>query len=348
MRFFVRPSSVILFNMYGKTLSLFLFLVLIALVGNIFLQREFAERAIREAEADVSAGNYLASIAKYENVKSRAFGDLKEEAAERLEASKEFLVAEANFKKAKEAAEEGDWLKTKVLLSEDPALVNSAFSHYEEAINLFLEASEKVRALEKKIEAELEQLKREAAQEKKLRETVETQVVETKSKLEATITEKKKTEEALRSEIEEQSEAAEKARAEAEAERLAKFKNELDVYVSMLLKGNGHLDSALVEVGNKKDTTALLFVGQAKALFDEAELRGKDLRDARTPESLKEQAEKLLTAASLFIDASRRIGNLVFYIGKESDPQFNTLKQEAAEKRNSAEKFIQELKNFVR
>ncbi|MBI2109015.1 MAG: hypothetical protein HYT93_02420 [Parcubacteria group bacterium] len=334
--------------MYTKTLVTFVVLVALSLVGNLFLQKSFSKRLVKEAGKELAAGNYLSSLAKYNSAAERTFGETSALAEQKTEEAKDLLVAGVNFEKAKKAAEEGDWLETKALLTGDPAVINTSFVYYREAIELFLEASEKVKALEEKIDTELKKLKVEAAEEKKLRENAEVKITETQTQLQSTIAEKTKTEQVLRSEIEQKASEAAQAKAQAEAERLQKFKNELDVYVSMLTKGNGYLTNALFEIN--KSTSSFLIIGiveQAKALFDEAEIRGKNLLDERTPESLKTYVQKLLQASALFLDASQRMGSLV-YTGKENESEFQRLSQEISEGRNTALQITQELQNFVR
>ncbi len=315
--------------MYAKTLIAFIVLVSAAGVGTVFLQKQLSVQIAEDASEKFQAGNYLASLVGYSSVKDRAIKQAVPAVEQKIEQSKELLIAEVNFQKARRAADEGNWLEAKALLAGDASMINTSFTYYQDAIDLFLEASDKVKALEQKIDAELKQLKVEAGEEKKKREHAETTIAETRAELTTTIAEKTKTEEVLRGEIQEKTGEALKAKAEAEAERLGKFKNELGVYISMLMKGNAYIADALTEINRAKDTTALLFVGQGKALFDEVSIRGQDILEERTPENFKEYT-------------------LVFYIGKEDGAEFQALMNEITERRNAATGILRELQNFVR
>jgi len=115
----------------------------------------------------------------------------------------------------------------------------------------------------------------------------------------------------------------------------------------MLAKGNNYLNDALVEIDNGKDTTAFVFISQGKTLFDEVKLRGQELLEQRTQEEYEIYVNKLMQAASLLIDASRRTGSLVFYIGKETESEFEALLNEIKERKNIAHKLIEEIKSFI-
>ncbi|MBI2047556.1 MAG: hypothetical protein HYT27_00295 [Parcubacteria group bacterium] len=334
--------------MYTKTLVAFLSLIFIAGTGTILLQKEFSQYLARKADKEFSAGNYLASLVGFKKAEERVLLGGALEVQQKIKESKELLVAEVNFEKAKKAAEEGDWLEAKALLAGDPAMINTTFLHYQEAIDLFLEASEKVKVLEEIIDSELKKLKTEAAIEKERRESAEGKILQTQTQLQSTIAEKTKTEEVLRSEIEQKASEVEKVKAEVEVERLKKFKNELDVYVSMLVKGDGYLASALSEIEKENESTLLVvgIIELGKGLFDEANIRGEDMLAERTPDNLKTHVQKLLQATALLSDVSKKMGSLV-YVGKENESEFQNLKQEITERRNTATQLTQELQNFV-
>ncbi len=332
---------------YKRTLFLFLMLVVFTVGSGFLVQKGFFKYLEDAAYEELSAGNYLASVIAYNKLKEYAPKSASLNLQEKIEESERLLVAESNFKKAQMAAEEGDWLQVKTLLTGDATMINTSFKHYEDAINLFIEASEKVKDLEAKIGKELTSLKQEALEEKGLREKAEARASETKNTLEAKIVEKEKSEVELRAQITTVAKERERAEQEARNEKRAKFINELSLYVGMLEKGNGYLDSALLDVDAKKDTSALVSLSQGKALFDEVTARGASFLNERTPKEYVSFTQKLLQAASLLTDASRHIGNLVFYMNEKESNEFKTFFAGAKERRQTATALILEIRSLI-
>lgn len=316
--------------------------------GSGFLVQKGLFKYLEEAAyEELSAGNYLASVIAYNKLKEYAPKSASPDLQNKIEEAEKLLVAESNFKKAQIAAEEGDWLKVKALLTGEATMINTSFNHYEEAINLFIEASEKVKSLEIKIEKELTALKEEALEEKGLREKAEARASETKNTLQATIAEKEKSEIRLREQITTVAKERERAVQEARDERRAKFINELSLYVGMLEKGNGYLDSALADIDALKDTSALSYVSKAKDKFTEVNTRANIFLTERTPSEFKQHTQKLLQAATLLTDASRHIGSLVSYIDVKDGEEYKKFFIGAKERRLTAISLINELRSFI-
>ncbi|MAG12518.1 hypothetical protein CL630_01770 [bacterium] len=336
---------------YFKALMAFLLLTALLSGGYAVFQREFLENMKQRAVQELGDGNYLASILQLNELKEISEDESVIESAELdIQKAQDLLVAEKNFEKAKTAAEEGDWLVTKTILEGDAAVINTSFKYYQEAIDLFLEASEKIKYLEEKIDTEIRKLKDEAVEEKKLRETAEAQAAETQEQLETTIEERAIAETVLKRQIRENESKVELAKGEIATERLEKFKNELDVYREMLVTGIGHLDNALGEVENNNNTNAFALisvVSQGKTLFDEVEVLGQELLEQRTPKEHKIYTNKLMQAAALLIEASQRTVSLVFSDMGGTESEFETLLNEIKQRKNTALQLIQEIQNFI-
>lgn len=328
-------KGVVLFSILG--------LLTTSSVGIYFLAKSHvAESLEKEALEHFEKGDYLASVVNFSNLEKKSPND--HEALEtKIIESKDFLVAQEVLKKAQKAAGEGEWLKTKVLLEESGAMLDSSFNGYTNATDLYTEAIEKVRTLEKKIEREIAALREEARIEKGERREAEEKTTKTQKELEKTLSLKEKTEESLEAQKQETS----KAKEETEKERLKKFVLELKVYADMLVRGSGYLESALGEIENGKDTGALIFLNQGKVLFNEADEKGDDLLKNRTPEARKDSVEKLLQAAAIFVTASRNLGSAVVYIDEKESNEFKKFFENGVIAKNNGRNLLTELAAFV-
>ncbi len=347
--FVYKVSCDILHSMNTHVRVVFFFLALVLMVGGggTLLEKGFLKSVEERAGRELASGDYLASVIEYNKLKEHTDGVLTPEIQHKIEEAEKLLIAEANFNTAKKAAEEGDWLKVRALLTGEATMINTSFTQYEEAIELYIKASEKVKNLEEKIGTELASLKDEALTEKTKREKAEEQVSETKNTLQTTIAEKERKE----TQLIEQITVAEKGKAEAEqkalAERNAKFANELNLYLGMLEKGNGYLSSALAEIEALKDGPALSYVSDAKSQFTEVNTQGNIFLSERTPEEFKSHTQKLLQASALLTDASRYVGSLVSYMDIKDGEEYKKFFAGAKERRQTAVSLINELRVLV-
>lgn len=329
--------------------ALVFFLILVFLTGSVgvLIHKGFLNSIKEQASLEFSSGNYLASLASYNRLKEYDPHASLEGVQYKIEEASRFLVADANFASAKKAAEEGDWFAVKALLGGDPSVINTSFAHYEEAIDLFITASKKVGDLEVRIDKELKTLQGEALQEKGKRKEAEEKALKAEDKLEATIAEKEKKESELRTHITEVEKEKEAALKKAKEEQKAKFVNELLLYVGLLEKGNGFLDSALADIDALKDTSALSYVSKAKDQFTEVSTRGEKFLAERTRDEYKIYTQKLLQAAALLIDASRHVGSLVAYMDIKDGDEYKKFLLSSKDRRQTALALLNELHSFI-
>jgi len=325
----------------------FIVVAVLSLVG-VFMAGSYsvvdsiiARGLYKKAAEEFQNGNYAAALNLYGHIEENDSDGV--DAKEKIEEARKLLVAEDTFQKARKAAEGGDWLEVKALLQKSDATLNPSFKLYEEAIDLYIESANRVKELEEKIDAELAQFRAEALTEKTKRKQAEEEKEEVKTQLETTISQKEQREK----ELEESLSKTEAARAEAEAkaqdERLQKFLSEVALYVSMLEKGNGHLEDAREEISEKKDTTALVLINQGKVLFDEVRVRAEELLANRTEEGHEGGVQKILQAVAILIDASRSLGNAVFYIEEQDTEEFSQFLVDARNNQSTALKLLGEL-----
>jgi len=297
------------------------------------------------AKEELSAGNYLASLFHFSDVKKNSVDESVAE--ENIDEVKDLLVAEEIFERAQTASQSGDWFETKTLLQKSDATLNSSFKYYEEALELYIEAAEKVKDLEAKIEGELAALRQEALEEKTQRAQIEKKKAQVEQKLEITIVEGERREEELQTRIIESEALRVEAEHKAVQEALEKFLNELSLYVAMLVKGSGYLDDALLEIDIGRDIAAFVLINQGKVLFDEVRVRGEELLANRTPDEYKEYVNKLLQASALLIDASRAFANAVFYIDQKDSDEFAKFLNNGKERQKTALQLIAEIQNLI-
>ena len=316
--------------MYRKVLISIVLILLITL-GGVFAYSSYSEgKFLSEANSAFNKGNYLAALASY-FVLNEDKDDLSLEL--KLQQAKESLIVEENFKRAKAAAEEGDWLETKYLLSEVKPIVDSDL--YEKVLVLYQEASLKVEALEIKIAAEMQLLRDEAVQVKLQREQAEKETAEIAGKLSEV--EKAK-------ELVEQEAAA--AQQEVVIERMLKFKNELSLLIDLLDSGSDLVLDGIVQIESDNDSIALTFLNQARTLFSNVQEHGEDLKLNRTPESAVFEVDVLLSTTSLLKKAVLSLGSATIFIEEQDDTFYQYLNDGKAFY-NSGIENIAQLKGFV-
>ena len=309
---------------------------------HLFLQSANSSDLTSAAFQSFESGDYETSLANFNTLKKETDSP-GQTVLVKIEESKDLLVAKEIFEIAKKAADQGEWLEVKALLERSAATTNTSFHEYQEAVALYVTAAEKVRSLEKKIVQELSALKQEALAEKKGREEVLHEVSVTKKELESTLLQKEQTEAALQV----QKSETIKAKEEAEKEKIKKFGAELGVYVGMLTQGREYLDNAIVEIDAGKDATPPILISQGKVLFTEVKEKGENLLASRTPETHKEQTQKLLQAVALFIESSRGLGSAVLYMDNKEDPGFTVPFAKGKRERNDASQIVSGLQTFI-
>ena len=294
----------------------------LALAGSYkFFEIQYINDLEQSASDALSAGNYLASLEQYASLKNgKAPETLDVET--KITESKNLLVAEEVLARAQKAKEDGEWFAVKALLEDGDATTNASFSQYEEAVALYLEAANKVKDLEEKIEAELAKFRQEAASEKARRETaeekkeaVEEKIATVEAELKTTIQEKEQTSAAL------QVVTSEKIEAERQAarERFLKFLNEVELYANMLTRADGHLNDATKEIEDRRDISALIFLDRGSVLLDEVKGRTEELLANRTEEQYKGEVQTLLQSDTLLIVAARSFRDATFYVGRDDE-----------------------------
>ncbi|MBI1999218.1 MAG: hypothetical protein HYS74_01000 [Parcubacteria group bacterium] len=321
-----------------------------ALLGGSYyvIQSQVVGTLEKKATEALVSGDYLASLRHLEDLRESAPKEASLRSVdEKITEAKNLLLADEILTKARTAAENGDWFQVKALLQQGDATTNTSFTHYKEAIDLYVAAANKVRELEEKIDAELSQFREEALTEKTKRQAAEQKVTQTTQQLETTVAEKQASEQKLQQEISIVSAEKDVAERMAEQERLSKFLNEIDLYLSMLGRGVRYLDDAIVEIDEGKDTTALALLNQGKALFDEVSMRTNELLVNRTENAYKPQVTNLLQAATVLVSAARSFGSAVFYIDQKDGDEFQKFMSDGRQSRAASVKLMDDLRAFI-
>lgn len=292
-----------------KAVAIIVILIIPLLIGGFFAQKSYSlSQFLKQADAAFESGNYMAALANYFSLQESDPGN--NEIAEKIENTKELLVAKENFKKAKEAAERGDWLSVKPLLLDIP---DSSNSLYEEMLSLYQEAAEKVKVLEDKIAFEIAALKNEATRTKREREKALAEALAIEVQL--------KNVQAQKEEIERQAQIAQQETEDAlkliEEERVAKFFNELSLLIDLLKNGENLLSQAISHIESGNNITALSFLNQARSLFDNVKEHGQDLKENRTPEQYMSTTEKLLESSSLFASSVLNLASATIFFPED-------------------------------
>lgn len=292
----------------------------------------------KSADSAFQKGDYLTALVKYSTLQDK---HETEETFGKIEKTKKFIVAEENFLRAKEASEEGDWLEVKPLI-DDARVADPNFKYYDDVRKLYSEASDKIEFLEKKIEGEIQILKKEAETQKLEKEAAKSETERIRTNLEATISEKEKYE----SLADESERRAKEALREAEKERFEKFLNELSLLVEMAENGDAYLEDAINDIDNNKDTSAFVFINQARILFDNVKKNANELKQNRTPVENLAMADGLLQSAGYFISSSRNLANAVIYIDEKND-NFYLYFDQGKSLKNSAAKELDKIRGFI-
>jgi len=337
------------------------------LVAGIFgaysLTRNYSfENLKQNALGEIEGGNYAAALVLYDKLREASAEDTEIEA--QFEEVKKLIVAEENFLKARQFAESGGWFEVWVLLKESDALSNSHFKYQSEALELYQRAEEQTESLEKETLNKFSRLQQIAEVEKSKRKQAEQNRVQTESELENTRAQKQQTEEALQSAkslLEESEVKIDEAQSRfefeqnkvqalnqvAERERLEKFLNEFRVYVGMLDKGNEYLDLTLSEINQEKDITALIFISQGKVLFDEVNIKVRELRTKRTPAQYIEHVDKIIQATRLFSDSIKSLRIAVIYIEEQQNNDFSNQFYQGKSLKAEARVLLDQVKQFI-
>ncbi len=310
----------------------------------VIAEREAQASLVEEGKRALADGNYLASLVSFSELKSKVPNDpaIADGAAQ----SEEFLVADKLLVRARAAAEEGDWLSVRALLEASGAATKSSFAGYDEALTLLANATAKVSILEEKITSELLLLKQEASAERNARQLLQSEKSRVETRFETARQENEARETALKEKLSETASEAQAAKEVADKERLQKFVNELAVYVGLLENGMKDLDSARADADAKRDTSALIYLNQGNAFFDEVREKAEGLLASRTPSGLENRVRDLVKAGTLLVSASRSFGNMVLYIDEEGG-DFNAHKVAGQLTQADAGKLVQELKSFI-
>ncbi len=299
--------------------------------GGYYISKSRSLVSLRQnIDKSIAEGDYLAALASYNVLKNAAPRDVGLQ--EKIAVASRFLVAEENFKNAKQAAERDDWETVRALLQVSDALTSPAFKYYEEAKQLYVTAEAlaagavhktavTISSLEEK--AASSELRRQALEKNKttlegVLSATEVRAADAQKKLSETETAAKETASQL---------VAEQSHTKALLEQVAKesqqkFFNELKVYRDMAAKGNTQLQNAMTEINGSRDVTALVYVSQGRILFDEAKGKVVDMRANRTPASYQARVEDLTNALGSFIDAAKQVRNAVVYIDEQSGSDF--------------------------
>ena len=305
--------------------------------GGYYVSKRVSLNSLRASVgSSLSQGNYLAALAAYNELKSSSPSE--EGLQEKIAEAGRLLVAEENFKKAKEAGEREDWETARALLKESEALKNSFFSHYKEAKELYEVAEALAASAAHKTAVTIREYESKAVVEKAKRE--ETEIA--RRTLEGTLKEKEKSLTAK------QFEAAETGKRLVETEKAAeetknqltkeqartkilleavanesrqKFINELRAYRDMAEKGKLQLQNAITEINGSRDVTALIYVSQGKILFEEARTKTAEFRGRAAPE-YQSRVDELTKALDIFLEDAKQLRNAVVYIDDQKSANF--------------------------
>lgn len=315
-------------GMARKSSLIALALVLLLAGGGgffIFVTKLSFKNLEKEAFAALESGNYAAALALYDNLKEGTPDDAVLDGV--IEEIKSFLVAEANYASAKEAADEGRWFDVRALLRGSAAVENADFISYAGAKTLFEQAEAEIAALTEENTSLIAELEETAAEEAARRRQTEAErvqaVAELKTQLQETAAAKENIQAELQSaktELTQSQEEIQKAQSEyererakaqalaeaAERERHANFLADLEGYVGTINNGVDKLRTAAAELSNGDGTTAHSRIIEAKALFEEARAVG-DLRERNVAKEYQTAADTALRAILHFQDAAKHL-----------------------------------------
>jgi len=325
-------------------------------------QRSSPEELERNAQEEFDSGNYVAALALYNKLQENSPEDALIEAT--LQELQELLIAEDNFLKAKQAAENEQWYDVRALLQVNETTSNAKFKYSKEGAELRGQAEEEIESLEQETATQIANLQQTVVEEKSTRAAAEQMNSQTEIKLQETIAQKQQTEDVLQStkellkesekkitetqsQLEREHKIAQALAQEAERERFEKFLNEVKVYAEMLKRGDEYLGLSFDEIDQTKDIPALIYIAQSKVLFDEVYTNVLELRSNRTPSRYSERADEVVQAAALFIDSSKSLRNAVIYIEEKQGGEFSNHFNQGKNLKDKAKVLLQQTEQFI-
>lgn len=331
-------------------------------VGGYYLVKADGVRTLTQAfESSLEAGDYLAALGAAGNLRTE--GAITPELEEQIAKTARLLVAEDAYKKAKTALDEGRYADAGALLKDSPAIKDVAFKYFDEATQVYEEAealaageahktSVTISTLEEK--AKTANAKNTALQKKStvLEGTVKTQqqAIATQNAL-VTATQKKLEESQKEAEAKQAELVIEQARAKDLMEAVAKesrqkFVNEVKVYRDMAVRGKTELDNAISEINNSRDVTALVYLSQAKVLFEEAKKKVDELRSKSTT-GYSSITDSLASSLTLYLDAGKDLKNAVIYMEDKGSSGFTNSMASSATKISNASTYLSTVSDFI-
>ncbi len=340
----------------------FLLTLIVSVVGVRALVAEYSVQTIRrDIKAALESGDYAAALGYLTDLEADVGMNAEIEAQRTL--STTLLVAAANYEKAKVSADEGEWFDVRALLRDSDAVRNQSFLKQKEAIALLAFAEERIAALENSTATEIAGLERTTVKEKQRSKTLQTELqvtIDQKNKttnvLDSTkvmleksnqkVTETEAEVERKKELLHEEQEKVTALAAQAAREKLEKFLNEISVYIASLHDADSYLTLALDEIKQKKDVSALLYISQAKTLFDDVYGKATGLRD-RAEDNKKEWAERVISASSGFLTTAKNLRNAVIVIDEQGGEDFIKYSKNSEEARARANTLVREVQTFI-
>lgn len=341
----------------------FIVTVVVSIVGVRAMLDEYAVHTIRKnAETAFSNGDYTAALGFLTDLEGSVGSGDPDVAVQKLLATT-LIIASANFEKAKVAADSGEWFDVRALLRDGEAVHNESFIYHEEAMTLLAFAEERIEALQNTNNAAIAGLEQTTVQEKKRSKSLQTELKATIEQKNKTVSDLGTTQQLLEKSNQKVTESAAEIEAkkallleeqkkvvalaeQAAREKLEKLLNELNVYVASLRDADGYLTLALDEIKQKKDVSALLYLSQARTLFDDVYGKAVGLRD-RSEDTKKEWAERISTAAADFLATTKNLRNAVIVIDEQNGEAFISYMKKAEELRAHASTLVMEVKTYI-
>ncbi|TSC62854.1 MAG: hypothetical protein G01um101448_737 [Parcubacteria group bacterium Gr01-1014_48] len=341
----------------------FIVTVIVSIVGVRAMLEEYAVQTIRKnIETALASGDYTAALSLLGDLENTV-GTSDPDLATKKSLAATLLIATANFEKAKLAAEKGEWFDVRALLRGGDSVQNESFIYHKEAVILLAFAEERIGALQTTNDAAIAGLEQTTVQERKRSKSLQTELKATIEQKNKTVhdlgttqqlleqSNQKVTESATEIEhkkallLEEQKKVVALAE-QAAREKLEKLLNELNVYVASLRDADGYITLALDEIKQKKDVSALLYLSQAKTLFDDVYGKAVGLRD-RSEDVKKEWPERISTAAADFLATTKNLRNAVIVIDEQEGEAFISYMKKAEESRIHASTLVGETKTYI-
>ncbi|MDO8594599.1 MAG: hypothetical protein Q7R93_03750 [bacterium] len=308
--------------------------------GGYFVVKENGVRALSKVLQDnLDSGDYLAALGAAGKIKESGKGS--PELEQTVATAARLLVAEDIYHQAVKASDEKRFVDARALLTGSEAVHNPTFKYYEEAQALYKEAEALAAGAAHKTAVTISNLEEKAKTEQTKRQELE----QNKKKLEGTLSEKEKSLSQSKAETADAKQKAEASQKDAEAKQVAlqaeqtrtqalmeqvakeskqKFFTELKTYRDMAQKGREQLDNAVIEIGAKRDVTALVYVKQGSSFFEDVKTKVADLRGSRTPAVYQSTVDDFVKSLEQFIEASKQFRNAVFFIDDQGSAEFTS------------------------